>query len=407
MVDLSPMDGSLASMGIGTSRVHIARVDSDEYSQIDASLRHALNDLPQPDWDRSKPVYVKVNGLCESSPEEGYDTHPQVAVTTADWFRGLGYDVMIGDNFGRKLLDPIGVGELADRHGIPLHDSLSDLVECPIEGGFLLEKTMISKTVLESHPVSVPKFKTHLESIMSLSLKNMKGCIGGRLDGEPEDERIRYHRIGMHECIADMNKAIRPKMAVVDCLKAMQGIGPARAMSSIKRLGLLIIGYDAVAVDTVCCRISGAEPGDVRHIHMAALHGLGTDDEGRISVTGVPLDEARAVDFELPPTDPSEISPVKGIELILGKTCSNCVSALATALVLLADKGFKVPEDIVLELVAGVEPPLAGKARGPRVYVGRCLKDACDGRLARGCPPAATFIVEAIEEVINIKEMIA
>lgn len=394
-------------MGTDTSRVHIARVDSDDYGMIDAALRHALNDLPRPDWDRSKPVYVKVNGLCESSPEEGYDTHPQVAVTTADWFRGLGYDVIIGDNFGRKLLDPIGVGELADRYGIPLHDSLSDLVECRIEGGFLLEKTMISKTVLESHAVSVPKFKTHLESIMSLSLKNMKGCIGGRLEGEAEDERIRYHRIGMHECIADMNKAIRPKMAVVDCLKAIQGVGPGRAMSSIKRLGLLIIGYDAVAVDTISCRISGAQPGDVRHIRMAARHGLGTDDEGAISVTGVPLDQARAADFKLPPTDPSMITPISGIKLIMGKTCSNCVSSLATALELLAEKGFRAPEDVVLELVTGVEAPLGEKARGPRVYVGRCLKSARDGYLARGCPPAATFIVEAIEEVVKQREAVA
>jgi len=66
LVDLFPMDGSCASMGRGASRVHIARVDSGEYSRIDAALGHALNDLPQPDWDRSKPVYVKVNGLCES-----------------------------------------------------------------------------------------------------------------------------------------------------------------------------------------------------------------------------------------------------------------------------------------------------------------------------------------------------
>ncbi len=294
---------------MSAARVHISKVPSDDFQSIDRVVTAALESLPYPDWDPSRPVYVKVNAMCQSSAEEGYDTHPQVAVSTALHFRKLGFEIMIGENEGREILEKTGVAQLADKYDIPIHDPLSDLVETPIPTGFILEKTLISKTVLESHPVSVPKFKTHLEAIMSLSLKNMKGCIGGRLPEFDEDERIRYHRTGMHECIADINLAMRPKLAVVDAIYAMDGIGPARAMSELRRLGLVIAGYDPVAVDTVCCRIAGADPDHVKHIRLAERHGLGTRDEDNIEITGLTLDSARAPPVPRPPPPPTKMIP--------------------------------------------------------------------------------------------------
>lgn len=386
------------------SRVHIARVDSDDYAEIDVTVKRALSMLAAPDWDPAKKVYVKVNGICESRPEEGYDTHPQVAVSVADWFRGRGYEVLIGENGGRRLLAHTGVTELADKYGITVHDPLSDLVERPITGGFILRKTLISKTVLESHCVSVPKMKTHLEALMSLSLKNMKGCVGGKLAGNDEDERIRYHRIGMSECIADINLVMRPRLAVVDAIRAMEGIGPGRAMSRIRRLGLLVFGYDAVAVDATSCRIAGVDPREVKHVMLAARHGLGTTKTNEIEVSGIPLDKAVVPDFELPPTDPADIKTVEGVEVLLGKPCSNCISALATALMMLRDEGVKLPARS-LEIVAGPNPALEERSTEGRILMGKCLSGiTADGDKVSGCPPAASFVVEAVKRFVRERD---
>jgi len=382
---------------MANSRVHIAKVVTDDYAEIDQAVKRALAVLPLPDWDPRKRVYIKVNGICESRPEEGYDTHPQVAVSVADWFRARGYTAIIGENGGRRLLERTGVTQLADKYGIPVHDPLSDLVERAIPGGMLLKKTLISRTVLDSHVVSVPKFKTHLEAIMSLSLKNLKGCIGGRLAGCDEDERIKFHRIGMSECIADMCMAIRPKLAVVDAIRAMEGIGPGRAMSSIRRLGMVVVGYDAVAVDATCCRIAGIDPREVKHVTLSARHGLGFAKIGEIEVTGVALEHARVKDFKLPPLQMTDISPVKGIEVLLGKPCSNCISALATALMMLRDEGFELPAKS-LQIVAGANPVLAERTTEGRLFLGRCLKNVgVNGEHVGGCPPAASFMVEAVK----------
>jgi len=379
-------------------------VESDDYAEIDAAVKRTLGLLPIPDWDRGKTVYVKVNGVCESRPEEGYDTHPQVAVGVAEWFRGHGYSVVIGENGGRRLLAHTGVTALADKHEIPIHDPLSDLVERSITGGLLLKKTLISKRVLESHAVSVPKMKTHLEAIMSVSLKNMKGCIGGTLPGEEEDERIRYHRIGMSECIADINLVMRPRLAVVDAIRAMEGIGPGRAMSHIRRLGLLVVSYDAVAADATCCRIAGVEPHEVKHIALSARHGLGTCKAGEIEVTGLALERAAVKDFKLPPTDAKDISPIDGIEVLLGKPCSNCISALATALLMLRDEGMKLPPKS-LEIAAGPSPLLEERSTEGRILLGRCLAKAegADEKVS-GCPPAASFIVEAVKRFVRERD---
>jgi uncharacterized protein (DUF362 family) len=379
------------------SRVHIARVQTDDFAEIDAVVKRTLGLLPLPDWNRSRKVYVKVNGICQSRPEEGYDTHPQVAVSVAEWFRSHGFDCLIGENGGRRLLSHTGVTQLADSGGIAIHDPLTDLVERPLPGGLLLKKTLISRTVLESHVVSIPKMKTHLEAVMSLSLKNLKGCVGGRLKGQPEDERIRYHRIGMSECIADVASVIRPRLAVVDAIRAMEGIGPGRAMSHIRRLGLVVAGYDAVAVDAVCCRIAGVDPREVKHITLAARHGLGTAKAGEIDVTGLSLESVIVDDYRLPPLSADKISPVGGVEVLLGKPCSNCISALATALMMLRDEGFALPERS-LQLVAGPDPLLEERSTEGRLFLGRCLKDkAADGEHVTGCPPAASFIVEAVK----------
>lgn len=385
------------------SRVHIARVETDDFADIDAVVKRTLGLFPPPEWDRSKKVYVKVNGICESRPEEGYDTHPQVAVSIADWFRSRGFTVMIGENGGRRLLARTGVTELADKYGIPVHDPLSDLVERAIPGGMLLKKTLISRTVLDSHVVSVPKFKTHLEAVMSLSLKNLKGCIGGRLAGNAEDERIRFHRIGMSECIADMNMAIRPKLAVVDAIRAMEGIGPGRAMSSIRRLGLVIIGYDPVAVDATCCRLAGVDPREVKHVILAARHGLGTTKHGEIEVTGVAFEQAKPKHFKLPPIDAASISPVRGIEVLMGKPCSNCISALATALMMLKDEGFTLPERS-LQIVLGPNPSTEERTTEGRLFLGRCLSNmGTNGERVGGCPPAASFVVEAVKKFERLR----
>lgn len=386
------------------SRVHIARVDSDDYAEIDTTVKRALSTFPPPDWDPARRVYVKVNGICESRPDEGYDTHPQVAVSVADWFRTRGYDVLIGENGGRRLLAHTGVTELADKYGISVHDPLSDLVERPITGGFILRKTLISKTVLESHCVSIPKMKTHLEALMSLSLKNMKGCIGGRLPENNEDERIRYHRIGMSECIADINLVMRPKLAVVDAIRAMEGIGPGRAMSRIRRLGLIVLGYDAVAVDATTCRIAGVDPREVKHVMLAARHGLGTARANEIEVSGLALDKVVVPDFDLPPTDPKDIQTVEGIEVLLGKPCSNCISALATALMMLRDEGVKLPPRS-LEIVAGPNPMLEERSTEGRILMGKCLAGVtADGDKVSGCPPAASFVVEAVKRFVSKRD---
>jgi uncharacterized protein (DUF362 family) len=386
------------------SRVHITKVDSDDYAEIDAAVKRTLSLLGAPDWDKGKKVFVKVNGVCESRPEEGYDTHPQVAVSVADWFRGRGYSAVIGENGGRRLLSHTGVTELADKYGIPIHDPLSDLVERAIVGGMMLRKTLISRTALESHCVSVPKMKTHLEALMSVSLKNMKGCVGGTLPENSEEERIRYHRIGMSECIADINLAMRPKLAVVDAIKAMEGIGPGRAMSSIRRLGLIVTSYDAVAADAVCCRIAGIDPKEVKHIVLSARHGLGTMKAHEIEVTGMSLERATAKDFKLPPLDPKDISPVEGVEVLLGKPCSNCISALATSLVMLREEGLKLgPKS--LELVAGASAVLEERTTEKRLLLGRCLAQTPGGdEKVAGCPPAASFIVEAVKRFVRERD---
>lgn len=69
-----------------------------------------LSHFRKPAWSPDRPVLLKVNCLCRSKPDEGYDVHPEVVLAVARRFRDWGYEVIIGDNEGRKILESTGVG---------------------------------------------------------------------------------------------------------------------------------------------------------------------------------------------------------------------------------------------------------------------------------------------------------
>jgi len=150
--------------------------------------------------------------------------------------------------------------------------------EVTVTNPYVMDKVRIAKTVLESDAIiSVPGLKTHLRTLVTLSLKNMKGVM-------PGVEKRKSHRLGLDKAIADLNSAVRPGYVAVDALAGMQGLW--EYPQDRFELGLILAGQDPIAVDTVGTYLMGFDPAQVMHLQYLAARQRTKADLSQVEVVG-------------------------------------------------------------------------------------------------------------------------
>ena len=132
--------------------------------------------------------------------------------------------------------------------------------------------------------VNIPKFKAHPWTTVTFSMKNYIGI-------QDDRHRLIDHDHALNRKVADLQYVIQPELIAIDAIIAGEG----RMLTPLPRkLDLIVIGNNQVAVDSVCCRIIGIDPAEVEHIALAHERGFGPMDLGAIKLSGdVTLDEAK------------------------------------------------------------------------------------------------------------------
>ena len=77
----------------------------------------------------------------------------------------------------------------------------------------------------------------------------------------------------MAEALLDIHSLVRPRLAVMDAIVAMEGNGPAAGRP--RGVGLVIAGADAVSLDAVAAEIIGFDRGEVDTTRLGHERGLG------------------------------------------------------------------------------------------------------------------------------------
>jgi uncharacterized protein (DUF362 family) len=197
------------------------------------------------------------------------------------------------------LVEQSGLGEVLRRHGVPFVDLNHDEPVKTLNLGRLtkLDHLYLTRTVTSADVfVSLPKLKTHHWAGVTLSLKNMFGCIPGSIYGWPKNV---LHWAGIHESIVDINSTLPvPRFAIVDGIVGMEGNGPIQGEA--RHCGALVFGTDPVAVDSTAARLMTIDPRRVRYLAEAGRF-LGNLAEERIDQLGEPIDRLRQ-DFRVLPT---------------------------------------------------------------------------------------------------------
>jgi uncharacterized protein (DUF362 family) len=122
-------------------------------------------------------------------------------------------------------------------------------------------------------------------------IKNLLGLV-------PDRRKARFHK-NLETALLDMFEAVGGiDLAVLDASYAYKGTGDnphARPEDSKNRTrtDLLVVGRDAVAVETIGAKLAGLDTRKMKSINEAARRGVGVCDLNRIKILGISLDIAR------------------------------------------------------------------------------------------------------------------
>lgn len=124
-------------------------------------------------------------------------------------------------------------------------------------------------------------------------VRNWKFTLSGK--GGPDGwARLKPSEIGYLRTVQAMNRnlvalsrVVKPQISVVDGFVAMHREGPRHGTPI--RLGTVVAGVDAVAVDAVAAVVMGFDPLGIGYLRFAHEAGLGVADPDLIAVVGDPI----------------------------------------------------------------------------------------------------------------------
>lgn len=260
-------------------------------------------------------------------------------------------------------------------------------VKVPVPDGHVLEEVVTFRMAMEADAIiSVPVMKTHDQTDVTLSLKNLKGLV-------TDAEKRRIHQIGVFQGVCDLASLFRPAYAVVDGIYAQEGLGPVFGLPV--EMGLVLAGSDALAVDGVASQVMGFDPQEVLLLRAAAERGLGSLDRDLIDVVGERVEDVRRRFMRMEEDDRIQ---VQGINILHDEgSCTGCRNGVLSSLFDLIQDGTIERARGVTIVTGGAVPP-KGTPEASVVAVGICCPEELrsSARYVKGCPPNNVDIVEAV-----------
>ena len=246
-------------------------------------------------------VLLKPNLLSAKEPEKAVTTHPAVVKAVIQLVRDAGGIPMVGDSPSigglLKVASKAGIYDVVREMNCKLVD-FDDVIEGKGVHQGVFRTLEVARAVMDCDLlINLPKLKTHDMTTMTLSVKNLFGCVPGK-------KKIQYHlRVGVNrhffaQMLVDLYGIIRPRLNLVDAVTGMEGDGPSGG--DPREIGLIFAGADGIAVDSTICDVIGLQPRDLLTNRIGADLGLGVNQLKDIEILGEGTEEVRVRGFRFP-----------------------------------------------------------------------------------------------------------
>lgn len=169
-------------------------------------------------------IFIKPNLVDSFSPKSGIVTSPKMVEAIVKYFRKNFPEkqIIIGDGCAlhidmENILNKSGYRYISDRYGIKIV-SLDEVEreELTWEHGSL----KLPEFIHTHEYINVPKLKTHMQTSVSISMKNQKGLL---LKKNKQD----FHRkFDLNDSIKLLTGIVKPDLNIIDGILSLEGNGP-------------------------------------------------------------------------------------------------------------------------------------------------------------------------------------
>ncbi len=218
-------------------------------------------------------VLIKPNLLTGSRPTKECVTRPEIAYCVALLVQEAGGKPFFGDSpaFGSAYGVAKSNGYLPwlEKLNIPIVEFKGQRYATESEN---FNHLRLSKEAMDADVViNLPKVKSHLQLTLTLGVKNLFGCVPGKMKAwwhmEAGKDESRFA-----EMIVETARAIRPNLTIIDGILGHEGNGPSGGEP--RELGVLGASSDVFALDRAMVEILGVDWNLVPTLKAQAKLGL-------------------------------------------------------------------------------------------------------------------------------------
>ena len=258
-----------------TPSVSLIRATSYEVE----ALRESLETLLEPlggitafvkSGDR---VLLKPNLLTGSRPTSECTTRPEMVYAVATMVIEAGGKPFLGDSpaFGsaKGVALANGYEGILEQLNLPVvefHGKRYEIVNQKFNHLLLSKETMEADVI-----INLPKVKSHSQLVLTLGVKNLFGCVPGKMKAWWHMEAGKdANRFG--EMLVETAKAINPNLTIIDGIIGHEGNGPSGGEP--RALGILGASTNVFALDRALVEILNVPPQQVPTVAASMRLGI-------------------------------------------------------------------------------------------------------------------------------------
>jgi len=181
-----------------------------------------------------------------------------------------GAEIVIGEGCGNGTTEQTfranGYWKLAKKYGIRLIDfNREKTVVVKNDDALQLKEFHMPEVVREAFIISLPILKDHSFTKTTVAMKNMFGIAPEPFYGGSWN-KSKLHSPSTHKSVVDVCLYKRPGLCVVDAVVALTG---THLSGRRKNIGLILAGFDPVAVDAVGSELLGHNPKKIAYLRLS------------------------------------------------------------------------------------------------------------------------------------------
>jgi len=306
------------------TRISIQKIKDNA---IKTAVFNALNDINANSLFKKigMKILIKPNILMAKPAEDAVDTHPEVVRSVIQWIKQFKpAKIYVCDSSGgqkpgitEESIKVSGIGKVCEEEGaecIPFEKTKRKYykIENPLELEGIYSSELLKEVDLI---VNVPKIKTHGQCLLTCSIKNMFGTVLLSNKARVHANAATLDRFT--SALVDIYSVSKPQLTIVDGYLCQEGQGPSKG--DIVKLGIILAGFDGVALDSVICKIIGFDISDVLYLKKAESRNLGTTKLENIELLGEDLESVKR-SFKKPKIHPVSIPVPHWLANYIGKT---------------------------------------------------------------------------------------